>query len=139
VHRTPVLLETAAAAALNRLSAEPAVTQLRLAGLDRAEIGQMSVALTGPPVDEQVAAALHARTGGRPLFASELIRLMASEPGSASESAGASNLASAWHIPSGTRGVIEQRLARLPADCRNLLATAAVAGREVDLDVLARV
>jgi len=131
VHRTPVLLETAAAAALNRLSAEQAVTQLHLAGLDRAEIGQMIVAMTGRPVDEQAASAVHARTGGSPLFASELIRLMASEPAGTSESA--------WPLPSGTRGVIEQRLARLPADCRNLLAAAAVAGREVELDVLAAV
>ena len=66
VHRTPVLLETAAAAALNRLSAEQAVTQLRLAGLDRAEIGQMIVAMTGRPVDEQAASAVHARTAAAP-------------------------------------------------------------------------
>jgi hypothetical protein len=139
VHRTPVLLETAAAAALNRLSAEPAVTQLRLGGLDRAEIGQMIVAMTGRPVDEHVAAGMHARTGGSPLFASELIRLMASELAGTSGSAGASDLPSAWPLPSGTRGVIEQRLSRLPADCRKLLAAAAVGGREVDLDVLAAV
>ena len=130
VHRTPVLLETAAAAALNRLSAEPAVTQLRLGGLDREEIGQMIVAMTGRPVDEHAASAVHARTGGSPLFASELIRLMASEAAGSFE---------ASLRPSGTRGVIEQRLGRLPADCRNLLAAAAVAGREVDLDVLAAV
>jgi len=130
VHRTPVLLETAAAAALNRLSAEPAVTQLRLGGLDRDEIGQMIVAMTGRPVDEQAVAAVHARTGGSPLFASDLIRLMASEPAGTFE---------ASLLPSGTRGLIEQRLERLPADCRKLLAAAAVAGREVDIDVLAAV
>ena len=139
VQRTPVLLETPAAAALNRLSAEQAITKLGLAGLDRAEIGEMIGAMTGRPVDEQVAAAVHARTGGSPLFASELIRLMAAEPAGAPEHAAVSALRSAVPLPWGIRGVIEQRLERLPTDCRRLMQAAAVAGHQVDLDVLAGV
>src|SRR5215471_1764238 len=127
VQRTPVLLETPVAAALNGLSTEQAITKLGLVGLGRAEIGQMIVAMTGRPVDERVAAAVHARTGGSPLFASELIRLMASEPGGAPEHGAASGLPFV-PLPSGIRGVIEQRLGRLPADCRRLLEAAAVAG-----------
>jgi hypothetical protein len=139
LQRTPVLLETPAAAALNGLSTEPAITKLVVHGLDRVEIGQMIAAMTGRPVDEQVATAVHARTGGSPLFASELIRLMASEGPGPPEGASAPGPPSPAPLPSGIRGVIEQRLGRLPADCRTLLEAAAVAGHEVDLDVLAGV
>src|SRR4029077_20174242 len=65
--------------------------------------------------------------------------LMASEPAGAPEHAGISALRSAAPLPWGIRGVIEQRLARLPADCRRLMEAAAVAGLQVDLDVLAGV
>jgi hypothetical protein len=41
-------------------------------------------------------------------------------------------------VPAGVREVLDQRLARLPAPCRDLLGTAAVAGGEFAVDVVSR-
>jgi DNA-binding SARP family transcriptional activator len=68
---------------------------------------------------------LHDRTGGNPLFVTELARLLAAE----GQTAG---------LPPGIREVIARRLDRLPEDARALLVLAAVAGDEHDLRFLSQ-
>ncbi|MGN9785404.1 BTAD domain-containing putative transcriptional regulator [Nonomuraea sp. ZG12] len=65
--------------------------------------------------------ALLDRSGGNPFYLTELLRLPESERDL---------------VPPGARDVIDRRLARLPAPTRDLLRAAAVAGREVDLELL---
>ncbi|MEW1839896.1 BTAD domain-containing putative transcriptional regulator [Nonomuraea angiospora] len=62
------------------------------------------------------------RSGGNPFYLTELLRLPERER---------------HLVPPGARDVIERRLARLPEPTRDLLGAAAVAGREVELDLLA--
>ncbi|MET9242375.1 BTAD domain-containing putative transcriptional regulator [Nonomuraea sp. NPDC003709] len=61
------------------------------------------------------------RSGGNPFYLTELLRLPERER---------------HLVPPGARDVIERRLARLPEPTRDLLGAAAVAGREVELDLL---
>ncbi|WP_327105030.1 BTAD domain-containing putative transcriptional regulator [Nonomuraea glycinis] len=65
--------------------------------------------------------ALLDRSGGNPFYLTELLRLPESERDL---------------VPPGARDVIDRRLARLPGPTRELLRAAAVAGREVDLELL---
>lgn len=68
------------------------------------------------------------RTGGNPLFVTELIRLVAAEGGQAATVA----------VPAGVRDVLRRRIDRLPGSARTVLQQAAVLGREVDVDLLIR-
>jgi hypothetical protein len=131
-YRTPVPPAAPSAGVLDQLANDPGIQLLQLGGLDTAELGLLMEAMTGKPVQAPVIEAVHARTGGNPLFASEFIRLLAASP------TGAAAQLSWSPLPSGVRGVIERRLASLPAGCRLLLQTCAVNGREVDLTVVAR-
>jgi DNA-binding CsgD family transcriptional regulator len=92
---------------LGGLSEESVARWLRAAGLDAVDAGD-----------------LHARTGGNPLFIAESIRLFAggSRPGTRLRSVGE---------------VIRERLAPLPADCREALEVASVLGRDFDYAPLA--
>jgi len=92
---------------LGGLSEETVARWLRDAGLDGVDAGD-----------------LHARTGGNPLFIAESIRLFAggSRPGTRLRSVGE---------------VIRERLAPLPADCREALEVASVMGRDFDYAPLA--
>ncbi|MEV3983452.1 BTAD domain-containing putative transcriptional regulator [Nonomuraea sp. NPDC049758] len=62
------------------------------------------------------------RTGGNPFYLTELLRLPERER---------------HLVPPGARDVIDRRLARLPGTTLDLLRAAAVAGREVEVDLLA--
>ena len=79
------------------------------------------------------AALVHDRTAGNPLFVRELVALMASDTGLA-RSAATSRV-----VPQAVHDVIRRRIGRLPPVTQQLLVTAAVIGRDVELDVLADV
>jgi DNA-binding SARP family transcriptional activator/type II secretory pathway predicted ATPase ExeA len=64
--------------------------------------------------------ALLDRTGGNPFYLGEILRLPDGEE----------------TVPSGVRDLIERRAARLPEETRALLRVAAVAGRDVGIDLL---
>jgi hypothetical protein len=138
LRRTPVPAAAPAAPTLDELAGDPAVAALGVGGLGPVEIGEMLSAVSGGPVDEAATAAVHARSGGNPLFASQLIRLLGPLP--AQPPGQAWSPPPAWSpLPAGIRAVIEQRLGGLPPACRRLLEAGAVAGHEVDLDVVADV
>jgi len=132
-YRSPLPPDAASAPWLPRIGREPAVSLRTIGGLAPHELGALVEAMTGAAATPALASALHQRTGGNPLFASEFIRLIAP--------AGGDPLAelAAAPMPAGARGLIGQRLATLPARCRELLGLGAVLGREVELGVLARV
>jgi tetratricopeptide (TPR) repeat protein len=131
LHRSGLPPGSAVGELLAGLAREPGIVRLDLGGLDPGDIARLMSAMTGAPTSPAVAGALHGRTGGNPLFASEFVRLLTTRPGQAAEA-----IASA-PPPAGVRAVIEQRLVSLPPRCRELLEVAAVVGRDFDLGTLA--
>ena len=77
-----------------------------------------------------VAQVVHDRAEGNPFFAIELQRLLDAE--------GLADVASvaARAVPVGVRDVVRQRLARLPQPTLELLQVAAVAGRDLDVELV---
>jgi hypothetical protein len=73
-----------------------------------------------------VAAAIHTRAEGNPFYAIELSRLVGEEGGLGGE------------VPATVGDVVRRRLARLPKTTLDLLGVAAVVGRDVELNLLAR-
>jgi DNA-binding SARP family transcriptional activator len=96
--------------------------RLRLGGLAAGEVADLVGGLRGaaPRGTAEDAAALTARTGGNPFFVTELAALPTS--GEA--------------VPAGVRDVVRLRVGALTTGAQDVLATAAVAGREVSLALL---
>ncbi|MCM3924100.1 AAA family ATPase, partial [Frankia sp. AiPs1] len=100
--------------------------RLAVGGLSRAAITDVVGAICQRPVDADTVLALAERTGGNPFHVRESARLLASE--------GA--LVALSEVPDGVRDVLRRRLARLPEAAVAVLRLAAVAGGEVDVEVL---
>ena len=79
-----------------------------------------------------MAEAVWRETEGNPFFVTEVVRLF--DSGEWSASSGDRLLA--IRIPESIRDVVGQRLDRLTPECNELLAVAAVVGREFDLSTL---
>lgn len=94
--------------------------RVRLDGLDRDDVGALARSLD-VHLDADEAADVRTRTGGNPLFVTELVRL--GGPG----------------VPSTVADVVRARLAALPAATVDALALAAVVGRDIDLGLVAAV
>jgi DNA-binding SARP family transcriptional activator len=94
--------------------------RLDLRGLSLGDAVELTRAVTGATPAAQWAASLHERTDGNPFFLAELLRL----PG-------------VGDIPAAVTDVVARRVARLPEATQELLRTAAVIGRQYDVDVLA--
>ncbi|WP_433604435.1 BTAD domain-containing putative transcriptional regulator [Dactylosporangium sp. CA-139114] len=106
--------------------AGPRSMELLLGGLGADAAARVLAGHLGAPVDAEVAAVVHERTGGNPLFLAETARLISAEgAGSA-----------VWAIPAGIGHVLRRRLARLPAAAQTVLRHASILGRDVDIDVL---
>lgn len=103
-----------------------------LPGLTASEVGELASGLTGRPTPDALRAALHARSGGNPLFVRQLVELLAAEAGDPDAAAGrVMGLA-----PEGMRHVMRQRLGALSDRQRRALVLAAVLGRELPVDLL---
>ncbi|MFI7703584.1 BTAD domain-containing putative transcriptional regulator [Nonomuraea sp. NPDC049480] len=113
------LLATGAALAVQ------AAENVTLPGLGEEEVGRLLLERSGTAVDAATVRTVTERTGGNPLFVSEIARLLAAEGPSA-----------AHGLPPGVRGVIRRRIARLPATAQTTLRNAAILGRDADADVL---
>jgi DNA-binding SARP family transcriptional activator len=112
---------------LARLAREPSATCLRLGGLGTDDVAALLTAQLGSPGDRSLASAVHDRTGGNPFFVVELSRWMV----------GAHDLhLDSVPVPPSVGEVLRTRLDRLPPATREVLELAAVAGREVTLDLL---
>jgi DNA-binding SARP family transcriptional activator/tetratricopeptide (TPR) repeat protein len=121
---------------LAEASRRSGTVRIRLDGLDLSEVSELLAHLHGGTVDPAAAAVMHERAEGNPFFTIELIRLLEST-GAADRVVGASSLADRA-VPDSVRDVVRQRLARLPASTIELLRLAAVAGRDLDVELLAR-
>ncbi|SEP28283.1 AfsR/SARP family transcriptional regulator [Trujillonella endophytica] len=118
-------LPAAVADCLARLGREPVASRLRLEGLDSAEVAALLDAQLGSTGDPALATAVHDRTAGNPFFVVELTRWMA----------GAQDPRRV-PVPPSIGAVLQSRLDRLPPGTRSVLELAALAGREVTLDLL---
>lgn len=112
--------------ALGAVARRPGNRRLRLRGLSVTATGELLDALAPEPVAPEVSARIHERAEGNPFYAIELARLL-------DEDADADR-----RVPANVRDAIRQRLGRLGDDTLEVLALAAVTGREIDLPVLAR-
>jgi AAA ATPase-like protein len=117
----------------DRLTELPAsVRRMLLLPLDADSVATLARGIAGPSLAEQVAAGLHARTGGNPFFTCEVARLIA-----------ARGPAAALQVPPGVREVLQRRLARLSQACMSLLTAAAIiaqtAAEAIEDDLLGQV
>ena len=96
--------------------------RLTVDGVDAAAVAEIVATVTGQALDDAANAALAERTGGNPLFVTQVARLL--DAGSDA-------------LPLGVQDVLERRLARLSSDCVRVLGAAAVLGHEFDLTELA--
>jgi DNA-binding CsgD family transcriptional regulator len=110
--------------ALSALARESNLSRIRLVGLTQAEVERQLSLVTRTPVPPELAVLVSRRTGGNPFFVTELGRL-----------AGSAGRA----LPDAVLDTVRARLARLGGPCRQLIATAAVLGSELDPAALAEV
>jgi DNA-binding SARP family transcriptional activator len=112
---------------LARLAREPSTVRLKVGGLAADEVSELLSAQLGGSGDRSLAAAVHDRTGGNPFFVVELSRWMLGAHDRHLDSV---------PVPPSVDEVLRNRLSRLPSEAREVLRLAAVAGREVTLDLL---
>lgn len=105
--------------------------RLLLRGLDEADSGELLALATGREVAPSVASAIHVRSGGNPFFAGELVRLLSEE-----DRLDDADAVTRSPVPAGVRDVLRWRLDRLPEPTIELLRTAAVLGRDLEVTVL---
>lgn len=120
----------------------PMVERLRLRGLDQTAVQQLLDTLFGQeasPQDTALARALVRETDGNPLFVVEIVRHL-QETGRLQQRDGRwtsdTAVVTGLDLPQGVREVIGRRLSLLSETTNQILATAAVLGREFELTVL---
>ena len=121
---------------IREAEAQDQLTQLPLAPLTPAETAELAAQTGGTALDEEAVAALHADSGGNPLFVEEIVRLgdwrldVATRQSPISQSP-------ISPLPPKIQAVIEGRLSRLSPSAREVAAQAAVLGRSFTYPVLA--
>ncbi len=115
---------TALARVLPDLLRSPAVERLDLRGFNLAEVSQQLSTTTDQPTDQDARAVLDV-TGGNPLFVREVARAITDGTWRPSQP------------PRTVLDVVTARLGRVSADCRQLVQTAAIVGRDFSLALVA--
>jgi DNA-binding CsgD family transcriptional regulator len=115
-------------ALLPELLREHGALHLKLAGLDREDVGRYLLAACAKDVDDGLAATIHDWTGGNPFLVRELASMLANERG-------LQPVASQQSVGD----VIGRRLRSLSTSCHTALAAASVLGREYNLTLLSKV
>jgi len=111
--------------------------RVQIQGLSKAEVGRYIEVVAGIAPSEALVAAVVEHTEGNPLFAGEVVRLLASE--GRLQRCRETSAAHRFTVPQSVREVIGQRLNRLSAECNQILTTAAVVGTEFRLSILQQV
>jgi DNA-binding SARP family transcriptional activator/tetratricopeptide (TPR) repeat protein len=108
---------------------------VHLGGLALDDVAEWLGRRSDVDVPAAVAATVHERTGGNPLFVKELSELLTAE----GRIGDADAVLAGRAIPQGVQFVVRRRVARLPAATQQLLSVASVVGRTFSLDVVADV
>ncbi len=111
------------AALLTDLTREELVERVELRGLGRAEVGELMLDWVGVATRAELDGTLLEDTQGNPFFVEELLSHFA-ESGALRP------------VPETVKDVIARRLERFSTDATTVLAAAAVAGREFELELL---
>ena len=125
---------------LGELTKVPRFQRIHLSGLAQEDVGTLIEATSGMKPPQSLAEQVHRRTGGNPLFVTEVIKLL--EPDlttkTVSQLGTLPNLDEPWsvRIPDGLREEIGTRLSRMSDECNRVLTIASVVGREFDLELL---
>ncbi|MEU8379095.1 AAA family ATPase [Streptosporangium sp. NPDC048865] len=109
----------------------PGHRRVRLGPLDPVEAAELVRHETGQDLAPATVRGIHARAAGNPFYIRELSRMLA---GGALTDGVAAHPA----VPETVNDVVLDRMSGLDDDARDLLRTAALIGRDVDLDLLAR-
>ncbi|WP_229713201.1 BTAD domain-containing putative transcriptional regulator [Streptomyces fuscichromogenes] len=118
---------------LATVSREPGHRRFRLGPLGPDAVADLVRRETGQNVGPGVVRGIYTRTAGNPFFVRELSRLLA-DGGALTDDA-----AARAGVPATVRDVVLDRMAGLDGDSHDLLQIAALIGRDVELDLLARV
>ncbi len=115
----------------------PGSPVMKLERLKTADIGELCRAMVGPQAaTPELVSFLSQETEGNVLFIIEVTRALAEEAGALSQ---IMEHGLPKHVlTGGIRAIVQRRLARLPQSALPLLQLAAVAGRQLDLDLLRR-
>jgi DNA-binding NarL/FixJ family response regulator/tetratricopeptide (TPR) repeat protein len=111
---------------LAELERSGGVERIDLHRLDLAETRELVAAIEGVPPTEDLATRIHGRSDGNPFFVEEL--LDAERDGEGAE-----------RLPPTLRDVLVARIAAVPETTQAVLGAAAVAGRQIDHDLLAAI
>lgn len=117
---------------IGALARRSTTQRLKLAGFSEDETLQF-VAAVGTRQAPGLAAAMHHRTDGHPLFLAEMARLLDEQPAAAADGG---LLLELQRVPAGVRDVIGSRLNRLSPPCSHALGNAAVIGRRFGVELL---
>jgi tetratricopeptide (TPR) repeat protein len=116
----------------------PTMQFMRLERFGREHIAALSASMLGESGSQQnLIDLLNRETEGNVYFLVEVVRVLAEEAGRLSE-VGRKMLPERV-LAGGVQNIIQRRLARVPEDGRAMLELVAIAGRELDLDILRRV
>ncbi|MHC2332960.1 helix-turn-helix transcriptional regulator [Bradyrhizobium sp. USDA 4454] len=121
---------------LGALIRVPQALRLHLSGLDIADVRQFAATAAGMTLPPWLTSAIHSQTEGNPLFVREVVRFLEQE--GHLKLASSAMIPATIRLPEGIREAIGRRLNLLSAACNDVLATAAVIGHELRLDVLIR-
>jgi hypothetical protein len=120
---------TATTAALGELDRQGA--SVLVGPLNQAAVAAQAALLSGAQPAAEAVAWLYRASGGNPFFVEQLVRWSATGEGAA--------VPGELPVSAAVRGVVGERLAGLGEDARRVVTVAAVAGEEVDQEVLAAV
>jgi DNA-binding SARP family transcriptional activator/tetratricopeptide (TPR) repeat protein len=142
LHRMPVLVlftvrdtepSRALGRALGELLRHPGAERVAVGAFAPADVAALLARLTAQPPPAEVVSALMDRTGGNPFYTTELVRLIGGGhrrgPLTAAD-------VRALDVPGGICDVLLRRVGRLPDDTQSLLLVAAVAGLEIQPELL---
>lgn len=123
---------------LGRLKREQIVQTVALTGLDELELNDLLWDALGGQCAPPLLTAIHRTSGGNPLFALELLKLLAAE-GKLVRSAGyIGSDADPAELPlqNEVTAALEERVAGLHTDCADLITFAALIGDEASVELL---
>ena len=120
---------------IGALARQSSTQRLKLAGFSEDETTQF-VAAVGARQAPGLAAAMHQRTDGHPLFLAEMARLLDDNRAGAAPPGNGGVFLELQRVPAGVRDVIGSRLNRLSPPCSHALGNAAVIGRRFGFELL---